>query len=287
VGSELNEGGGASKAEVEILNLGTDWSAGDNQIVFAEGVEGKRQFIKHGTNASPLTTSGPTVKVVRTEAITAATIEGVGGAGTDGADQVAALMGLSVGKPTNQIQSVGVYGGALNSSSESTGNPDATGGYFIGHITGGTAVKATAIGATIIGRRAVATADMSGAEISANNQTETAGAYSTSGASSTRVLWLYANGKAAGGCIVNIGNPNSVKAQVGIGIPNQNGGAITEARRGRATALQDHRPTHRSPLQRARRDSGRGGHGGGGDLPLQLLEGRSDRQAGGRAETDR
>lgn len=211
------------------VDQGTDWTDGENVVMYAGAVTGRKGHLRDGSTAAPVTTSGPSFKVSRKEALTVGTIEAAGGVGTDGADQVAAIAGLSQGGEASETQTVGLYGAAKNGSNSETGNPDASGGYFIGRVTGGTSSKATAIGATIVGRRDVDTADISGAEISANNATLVAGTYSSTGASKTRVLWLYASGTADGGAIVNIGNPFGRKAEVAIGIPNQNGGAASNS----------------------------------------------------------
>lgn len=214
---------------VAIVNLGTDWSVGENQAMYAAGVLGLRQHVTHGTTASPITVSGPTAKFSRREAISLATIEAVGGAGADGADQVAAVMGISVGQDPSETQTVGGGFFAINASNKvGAANPDACGLYAAGRITAGTSTKASAIGAFIAARRDVSTADASGIEITCHNR-GTAGTYSTSGASNTRGIWLHATGTADSGCALNIGNPFEHKYKVGIGIPLQNGGAITEA----------------------------------------------------------
>lgn len=248
-----------AEAEVRIINLGTDWSAGDSVTMFASAVTPLRADIKAGMSAKPIETVGASVKVSRKEALTVAAIEVAGGAGTDGADQVAALMGISEGLAASQTQTVGVYGGAKNTSTFAEGNPDATGGYFIGNITGGTAPKATAIGATIIGRReSGVTADLSGAEITSHNRAE-ASTYASGGASTCRGIWLTAAGTADSGCAINIGNPNARKFKVGIGVPLQNGGAVAESTfrdDGEAEMTLDIRGKHSVAAIRVKRLSG-------------------------------
>lgn len=206
-----------------------NYTAGENVLMFSSAVTPQLIDLRDGTAAAPITVVGPTLKVSRKEALTVAAIEAVGGAGADGADVVAAIQGMSEGQAESQTQTVGGYFGAKNTSTYAEGQPDACGVYAIGNITAGTAPKASGIGATLIGRReAGITADINGAEIVVHNRGATAG-YASAGASASRGIWLHAEGTADSGCAVNIGSPNGHKFQVGIGVPLQNGGAITES----------------------------------------------------------
>jgi hypothetical protein len=218
----------ASKADVEIINLGTDWSAGDNVLMFSSAVNTRRARIKDGTAEAPITAAGPTFKVSRTEAVTDAAIVALGGAGTDGADVVAAIQGISQGLAASETQTVGLYGGARNASTSETGNPDACGVYGIGRITGGTAAKATGIGGCFVGRREVSTADLSGIEVTSHNRGG-AGNYSTNGASKTKGIWIAGAGTTVSDVGVQIGNPNSLPFKVGYAVNNQNGGAVSDS----------------------------------------------------------
>ena len=173
----------AVKAALDKVTLGTDWSAGDNILVFSSAVTPRKAEIRDGTSGAPVSTVGPTVKINRKEANTVAAIEAVGGAGSDGADVLGALQVISEGQEASEVQSVALYAAAKNKSSFGGGNPDASALYAIGIITGGTAPKATAIGATIIGRReAGVVADVSGIELNCHNRAA-AGSYASAGAS--------------------------------------------------------------------------------------------------------
>jgi len=217
---------GSGDTGLKIVNNGTNWSAGDDVLMYASTVAPHKAVIKDGTSASPIEIVGPTLKASRKEALTIAAIEAAGGAGTDGADQVAALMGISEGLAASQTQTVGVYGGAKNASNEEGAgtNPDACGVYG----TGGASAKATAIGGNFTARRDVSTCDLTGIQVAAHNRGET-GTYATAGASSTIGVWIVATGTADSGAAINIGNPFSRKFKVGIGVPLQNGGPISEA----------------------------------------------------------
>lgn len=207
--------------QIKVLNLGADWSAGDNQAGYSAVVTGRRLAIYDGTNSSPRTATAPTVKVVTTSAVKEVTI----GAG-DGADQLAAIIGVHIGKAGSGTQTVGVAGFAKNASDEEE-NPDACGLYGVGRITGGTSKKAGAFGAYLAGRRDVDTAIATGVEIQAQNYTATAGSYLSNGSSDTKGIWLNANGEADSGVGIQIQNAFGRQFKVGIGFGNQVAGGKT------------------------------------------------------------
>jgi hypothetical protein len=215
----------ASKAEVEILNLGTDWSAGELRKGYSANVGGQRLNIKHASNASPDATAAPSVKVSRTSAITQATINTAEGSeGSDGGDVMAALMGVHSGTEASGSQTVGVAGFAKNASTVAGENPDACGIYGVGRITGGTAANAGAFGAYLVGRRDVATAKATGVEVQAQNYTATPGSYLSNGSSDTKGIWLNANGESDSGVGIQIQNAFGRQFRVGIGFGNQETG---------------------------------------------------------------
>lgn len=185
-----------------------------------------RLDIREGSAGSPTSNLAPTVKVSRTETITQAQIDAYA-SGADGAAAVAAIAGTSVGSSATETQAVGLFGGALNSSS-SANNPDACGVYGTGRITGGSAPAGIAggFGGFFQGRRDVDTAYATGVEISCANYTATAGVYGSAN-SDTKGIWINAIGNADSAVAIQVGNAFNHKFDVGLSFGSGNGGAIT------------------------------------------------------------
>jgi hypothetical protein len=227
---------GASKAEVSILNKGTDWSAGElasSQLTL--NVAGHKGDIHDGTSAAPVEIVKPTLKVSRKEKITVAAISAItGNPASDGAAGVSALHGTSMGMAGSEAQAVGVFGGATNESNAEGENvePDAAGGYFFGRITGGTSTKASAYGVVAAARRDVASAIISGVEIESLNFTATAESYQVAGSApggKARGIWMVAGGESDSSVGIVIDNPFGFQFDVGIAAGASVGGGKTGA----------------------------------------------------------
>lgn len=178
---ENSSGGSASKSEVEIINKGTDWSAGDNVTVYSENPAGHKGVIKDGTAAAPITAAAPTLKVSQTQGVT-------GPLAGDGAMGMGAIMGASSGTAASKVQGVGGTFTAKNAGTE--GEPDACGVYGVGRIlsTG----KGRAFGAFLAGRRDTTEARATGAEIYVENVEGGTDTYDiNTGAETTKGIWLH------------------------------------------------------------------------------------------------
>lgn len=281
----------ADEAAIKDINQGTVWGAGENQKGYAATAQGQRLYIAQASTASPDTTAVPTVKVVRTSAVTQAAIDTAEGAGgSDGGDVLASIMGIHVGTSASQTQTVGVAGFAKNGSN-SEENPDACGLYGVGRITAGTSAQAGAFGAYVVGRRDVSTATATGVEIQAQNYTAVAGSYKSNGSSDTKGIWLNANGEADSGVGFQIQNAFGRQFKVGIGFGNQltgglTGGVADSSIRDDSTSAiaYDVRGTHATAALRVQKESGVaiiGTEALTGESPPQLLE----VHAGGVAKT--
>jgi|SRR5215207_2837589 len=170
--------------------------AGDDQGLYLASLTNvaQRMNIRHGSVANPVVTSGPTFKVSRTEAATRAAIEAVGGAGTDGAEQVGAIMGVSVGTSSTEVQPVAIYGAAKNSSSAAGGGDDACAIYGTGRVTGtGTG---SGIGGFLLGRRDNDTGNANALELHCANWGTVATPYTSIGFSKSQALWINCSGNA-------------------------------------------------------------------------------------------
>jgi len=198
------------------LDVGT----GDNQNVWGVSIEAQKARIFHGAAASPITISGPTFKVSRTEQLTEATIEAVQGVGADGAEQVAAIHGASRALVSAEVQPVGVLGTAISSSTTGNRGNDALGIYGIGRIQG-TGANGTAIGAQLTGRRDVSTARALACEMDTINYGGADTPYSPIGYSNGLGLWLNASGNADSSAGIVISNAFGRQFEVGLGFTSQ------------------------------------------------------------------
>jgi hypothetical protein len=279
------------EAAIEEINQGQKWASGENQKGYAATAKGSRLYIAQASTASPDTTAAPTGKVVRTSAVTQATINAAeSSTGSDGGDVLAAFMGVHVGTAASETQTVGLAGFAKNGSN-SEENPDACGLYGVGRITAGTSIQAGAFGLFAVGRRDVATATATGAEIQSQNYTATPGSYKSNGSSDTKGIWLNANGEADSGVGFQIQNAFGRQFKVGIGFGNQltgglTGGVAESSIRDDSTSeiAYDVRGTHSKAALRVSKESGTvivGTEALTGESPPQLLE----VHAGGVAKT--
>lgn len=177
--------------------------------------------VTSGTADSPDDKASTPVRVSRTLKISSVNLTG------DGVDSCSALVGTCTGTAGNDGQSVGIAGFAKNQSDSpaSSGGDDACGLYGVGRIidTG----TGTGIGGFFNGRRDTNTARANGIEVSSDNNTASAGSYSSSGFSDTSGVWCHATGQSDSGAGVVVGNPFGVQFKVGYAINGQVSGGKT------------------------------------------------------------
>jgi hypothetical protein len=193
---------------------------GDSQVFYGSANPAQLVKVNHGTTAAPVTTPGPTLKVSRTERLTEAQIEAIGGVGADGADSCSAIIGINVGAALTEVQAVGVFGAARTSSAYAGSGNDACGLYGAGRVTAGDGVG---LGGFVSGRRDVDTGKVTGLEISAYNGTATDATHSGTGFGTMQGLWITAGGQAKSGTGILFGKPSGRQPwDVGIGFTSQN-----------------------------------------------------------------
>lgn len=275
-GTGLTSGGAGGTF---VKGDGTVTGTGDLVNLYAAAMAGRKVDLRDGTAATPITTSGPTFKVSRTEAITRATIEAAGSVGTDGSDQVAAIAGLSDAIEGSQTQSIGVFGAAKNASTatvdQNGSRADACGVYGIGRATATS--TGAAFGGCFVGRRDVSTAKATGAEIHVANYSGVAGTFTPTGATDTKGLWINASGDAASGAAIIVQNAFGRQFQVGLGFGSQVNNGFTGGVS--AASIQDDSTSARSIHVKGTHASaaiavnpGSGSVGIGTDAPTSLLQ---------------
>jgi hypothetical protein len=198
-----------------VLEVGT----GDD-VAFYTTVAPLLGRVRHGSASSPVTTPGPTLRVARTEQLTRAQIEAVGGTGTDGGEQLAAIIGINSGTASTEVQPVGVYGAAKTAATTAIPNADALGLYGAGRATGAGATG-SGIGGFLIGRRDVDTAGATALELHVYNNTTTDGTYNSLGSSRLKGVWLNCGGQADSGVGFQFGNAYGRQWEIGIGFNAQ------------------------------------------------------------------
>jgi hypothetical protein len=212
-------------AELNAINLGFDWSAGDRVNYAAANMAAQRQEIKAGSSSSPLTTVGPIVKVSRTGAVTQAKIEEAGGVGTDGVDQLAAILGISKGTANEEVQGVGVGGIAYTESTKGSPGNDACGLYGVGWAKAASE-GALGLGLFAVGRNDSPTGQATAAELSCLNYSGSPDTFETGFISDHKAILVTANGNAPSAAVLNVGKPEGRQTfDVCLGITSQ--GPIT------------------------------------------------------------
>lgn len=218
-------------AEVEILNLGTDWSAGDLVgLAFTTTNEGKRANIRHGTAASPVLGGGSTFKVSRTEAVTQAEQDALPGYGTGGQNtDKGAIVGAVRGTAASELQVEGLVGHARNAGTK--GQPDAC---AIFGMAWQRDVGATgrAIAAYLASRNELENGTMTGLEVQVQNKTGADDEVNSVGASDSIGLLISAGGSTnkRGGAGIQFHHPNEwAQLDVGMVASSNNGGPIRSA----------------------------------------------------------
>ncbi len=160
-------------------------------VAYAANATPTKGRIEHGTLTVPVTTPGSTLKVSRTEQITRAAIEAVGGVGTDGSDQLAAIHGAAQGTVSDQVQPIGVLGVARTKSTVTAGSGnDATGIYGVGWSENGS--TGVGIGGFFIGKRDSSSGVFTGVEVAADNRGGAPPAYSVTQTPVTKGIWMQA-----------------------------------------------------------------------------------------------
>lgn len=208
---------------LDTIAAGVIDTRGDARQVYV-ATAGQRGEVRVGTAASPDTNVHPVTKVTRTVAMPRASLSG------DGGEQMAAIVGVTYGVASNQGQVVGLYGGAVNvgTSNGGSGGVDSVGVYGVG-IVKDTGVG-VGIGGFFNGRREVDTAKATGIEVSVDNETLTAGVFSSSTFSDTIGIWLHGTGTAAVAAGLVLANPFNVQMDYGIAALSQGtGGPIITA----------------------------------------------------------
>ncbi len=212
------------------------------------------EAVKHGTAAAPVTIAGPTLKVSRLDQVTRATVTAASSAGSDGAEQVAAISGISVGTASAEVQSVGIYGAAKNSSTTiEAGGDDACAVYGLGRVTGsGTGV---AIGGFMAGRRENDTGSVTALEVHCANYGTLAPAYVSNGFSKATGIWVNCSGNANSSSAITVSNAFGRQFENGLSFTAQvtsalTGGVVTSTIRDDSSSVTslDIRGTHTNAL---------------------------------------
>jgi len=180
-------------AELEDVDQGTNWEAGDNVTVYTANPEGHKANVKEGTEGAPVTAPAPTLKVSQTQAVAS-------GLTGDGAPQMGAIYGSSAGTSASKVQGVGVMGSAKNAGTE--GEPDACGIYGVGRILA--AGKGRAFGGFLLGRRDGAEQRATGLECAVENLGGEDSYDINTGAETTKGIWLH-GGTAKSACGIQVG----------------------------------------------------------------------------------
>jgi hypothetical protein len=199
----------ANAASITILNLGTDWSAGDNVTVYAANPDGGKGALHDGTAAAPVTIARPTFKISRVSGVT-------GGVTGDGSTELATIYGASTGTAASKVQEIGVMGSAKNVGTE--GTPDACGIYAVGRILpGGTG---RAFGGFAAGWRSEAAQRATGYEIYVENGGGADTYDITNGAETTKGIYIHAGTAkiAVGVQVTSITGTELPSVDVGFGI---------------------------------------------------------------------
>jgi len=214
-------GGSAKRSEVEIINLGSDWSSGD--LLGARTAvppAAHKLDLRDGTAAAPVKI-GTSVSISRTDATTRAEVnEKIGPAGTDGPDGATAFRVSIKGTAASQVQ---ILAGEFNAwqTGESNGgeaSADAGAIYGISKVTG------TAVGRAIplyleANRETATSGGMQGIEIRLKNSSGESDAYVANGASKSMGLWLNAQsaGAADSAAAFQVGHGFGRQFDVGMG----------------------------------------------------------------------
>lgn len=210
---------------IDATNIVTDNGVtGDIADMYVLNVPARGVDIRDGSVASPITGIGPTLKVSRTEQLTRATVEAApGSAGTDGADRVAAIMGVSNAVDGSETQPIGVVGCATNASDNDLGaggtRTDACAIYGFGWVKGNN--PCIGIGAFLYGRRENDVGGVVVTEMMCGNYGTLDTPYNPLGASDCMGLWINPAGNADSGAAIQVSNNFNRQFDVGIAFTGQ------------------------------------------------------------------
>lgn len=192
--------------------------AGDAQSIY-NATTAQLLGVSRGTAASPDTSINPLLKATRLITIAESAIGG------DGAEQLASIVGISVGAAACEVQPVGVFGGAKTSSTAGAPGNDACGLYGVGQaLSGATGVG---IGGFFSGRRESDSGKLTGVEVVAANFGTSDVPYSSTGYSGAHGIWMNANGNADSAAGLTISNAFGRQFDVGIAFTAQVTGGKT------------------------------------------------------------
>jgi len=202
--------------------------AGDNLNMLEPvgSTTGQLLQMLNGTSATPETSLSPLVKAARTLTLSASAIPG----GGDGGENASAIHGITAGSAANQVQTVGVIGGATNKGTAKgvSGSPDACGVYGVGRILG-TGALGVAMGAFFRGQADVTNGLITGMQVQAYNNTGRDDSVLTNGFSSSAIQWIWPAGPNRVGAGIEFGNPGGQQVDVGIHFTGQVNGGFTGA----------------------------------------------------------
>lgn len=201
---------------LEPIDQGTNWSKGDKVWVFPSSAPAAtKAAVKSGTASKPDETYAPVFEISRTINVPESSFAG------DGEGGLAALRVCTLAQATSEGQAIGIAAGAVTFSSHESGHSLADGIAItaVGIAKGESTRTGMAIFAN--GRRETATGRAVGMEVTADNETESAGTFNPNGPSSTMGIHLHPTGTSDSGCGLQLGHPNSAHWEVGIGIPKE------------------------------------------------------------------
>jgi hypothetical protein len=228
---------GANRPRTAYLGTSMVIGSGDEPFAYlADPVQpAHRLNIKEGTQAAPVTSLGPSARVVRHMSLTQAQVDAVGIDGNDASDVVAAIEGLSYATADCEIQNIGVRGYALTTSTVGYPGNDACAVY--GTANGGGSGRA--IGAFFAGFRNTtnATAGVSGCEVVCGNMNGLDDDYNPTSSSQIMGLWISAYGPLRAGGAIVVGNAHGQQFDVGLAFPAIVSGGFTGAIR--TAAIRD------------------------------------------------
>jgi len=189
------------EAAIKIINLGTDWSAGERLFAYSsQNSAGKKQEVNLGTTAAPDEGNQPTAVFSRVLKTPESLFSG------DGAGNLTALRAHTTAVLGSQGQAIGVVGSAITFSKYEEGHSlaDALGGYFIG-VSKGESTR-TGCGLFVNGRMETATGWATGMEVCADNETEEDHTY-TGAYPRSKAIHIHGTGKriTVGAFIGNVG----------------------------------------------------------------------------------
>jgi len=206
-------------AEVQIVNLGTDWSAGDLLGARVTTPPAAHKLdLRDGTAAAPVKI-GVSASYSRTDATTRAELNAMGPEGTDGPDGATVIRSAIKGTPASQVQIVaGMFTAWQTGAYEGVG-ADACPIYAFARTTGGATGRA--IPAYFESSRETATSGGQQAlELRVKNSSGASDSYVAGSASKSMGVWICASsaGEADSAAAIQVGHNFSRSFDVGLGL---------------------------------------------------------------------